>query len=387
MKNTALLLLVVLSGCLSKPHKNIEKIWLSYNDDTSSEIIINWESPEPGNSEVYLYKGEDEVYSSVDKKASTLHHVAVPVKESAEYRYKVRTGEYESAFNTFRSLPEKGELKVVVIADWGYNDTADFSNIYKENPDLVVTCGDNVPDLYHFGKQGDKHCINSYLRLVGLYPGLFKHIPFMPVMGNHDHQLYPRGPEPPADYMVYDTLGTAFMEFFELPGDEWKWEFKIPDFNLRLIGLDLHHIHDYGTNWQTCHAYHKNSPQYKWYTKKMSEDFNGYTVTLMNANAPDMRNVDDAIWDEYLKRNSAVITGSGYYAEKAIIDSVPFLNTSLVAGDVWPDAIDPRADYSESISTYILLTVNDSSVVAAFKTLDGKLYDSIVLQKPAPEEE
>lgn len=386
MKNIVLLFFIVLAGCSSKSKIKIDKIWLSYNNSNKKEIIINWLSPEPGNSEVVLYKSEHKVFSTLIDENTLLHHVAVPVKDANEYKYRVSTGRYESDWNTFKSLSGKAPLKIVVIADWGYNDTADLSNVYKEAPDLIVSCGDNVPDLYQFGKQGNKHCIKSYLRLVGLYPDLFKHIPFMPVMGNHDHQLYPRGSKPPVDYMVYDTAGTAFREFFELPGDEWKWEFVIPDSKIRLIGLDLHHIHDYGNNWQTCHSYHKNSPQYKWYRNKMIEDFDGYTVTLMNANAPDMRRVDSAIWDESLKKNSLVITGSGYYAEKAIVDNVPFLNTSLVAGDVWPDAIDPKAEYSKSLSTYILLTVNGSSMTADFKTLDGRLYDRIVLDKTVSEE-
>lgn len=382
MKNLFFLTLMLLASCTVKDRQTIDHIWLSYNKSQPSDLIISWESVQPGGSKVLFYEGDRNVFSATVNENVKIHHVEVPVfKAGTEYRYKVITGESESEWYTFRSLPRNGALKIVVFADWGYNDTVDLTNVYKENPDFIATCGDNVPDLFEFGNKGDKHCINSYLRLVGLYPELFRHIPFMPALGNHDHQLYPRGPKPPADHMVYDTLATAFREFFELPCDEWKWQFRLPEHKIRFLALDLNHIHDYGNNWQTCHAYHKNSPQYKWYVNKMSDGFNGYTVTLMNANNPDMRRVDGGIWNEHLKKSSLIITGSGYYAEKAIIDSVPFLNTSLVAGDVWPDAIDPKAEYSESISTYILLTVTDSALIADFKTIDGKLYDRTVIKK------
>ena len=177
----------------------------------------------------------------------------------------------------------------------------------------------------------------------------------------------------------YSTRVTENHPF--LTKDGWKGSFTVPQYNIKFLRLDLNHIHDYGTNWQTCHANHKGSVQFEWYVKQFAEPFDGYTVTIMNANNPDMRRVEEGIWDPYLKKSSVVITGSGYYAEKAVIDDVPFLNTSLIAGDVWPDAIDPKAEFSESIASYILLTVTDSVLIADIKTLDGKLYDRTTIRK------
>ena len=43
--------------------------------------------------------------------------------------------------------------------------------------------------------------------------------------------------------MAYSGIdATAFRRFFELPGDEWKWHFDVPDFDVRFIALDLNHI-------------------------------------------------------------------------------------------------------------------------------------------------
>ncbi len=375
--------LVFLIGCsTSEPRQDITRLWLTFSNESPLQLTVNWESPEPGNSEVILYIGDKKVFQKIIDENVTIHHVEVPINQTdVEYRYQVVTANYVSAWNTFKGLPSEGSLKIVVMADWGFAPDADITKILEENPSVIMTGGDNVPSLYEYGKEGNKHCLNSYLALVDSFPELFNHIPFIPAMGNHDHQLHPRGSEPPADYMVYDTLGTAFTEFFNLTKDGWKGSFTVPQYNIKFLRLDLNHIHDYGTNWQTCHANHKGSVQYDWYVKQFAEPFDGYTVTIMNANNPDMRRVEEGIWDPYLKKSSVVITGSGYYAEKAVVDDVPFLNTSLIAGDVWPDAIDPKAEFSESIASYVLLTVTDSVLNADIKTLDGKLYNRTTIKK------
>ena len=370
-------------GCSTTgQQQDITRLWLTFSNESSSLLTVNWESPEPGNSEVILYVGDKKVFQKIIEENVTIHHVEVPINQTnVEYRYQVTTTNHTSEWNTFRGLPSKDALKIVVMADWGFASDANISNILKENPSVIMTAGDNIPSLFQYGKEGNKHCLNSYLDLVDSFPELFNHVPFLPAMGNHDHQLHPRGSKPPADYMVYDTNGIAFTEFFNLTEDGWKGSFIIPQYNMRFLRLDLHHIHDYGNNWQTCHAYYKDSEQYRWYKNQTTNDFKGYTVTLMNANNPDMRKVEEGIWSEYLKKSSVIITGSGYYAEKAVIDDVLFLNTSLIAGDVWPDAIDPQAEFSESIATYVLLTVTDSVLISDIKTLDGKLYNRTIIKK------
>jgi hypothetical protein len=76
----------------------------------------------------------------------------------------------------------------------------------------------------------------------------------MPVLGNHVKVIRPRGDKPP-DEPVYDISATAFRKFFDLPNDEWRWYFDVPDFDVRFVALDLNHISDLGTTWQSCHSY------------------------------------------------------------------------------------------------------------------------------------
>ena len=84
----------------------------------------------------------------------------------------------------------------------------------------------------------------------------------MPVLGNHDKQIRPRT-DTPSKKPVYDIGASAFRRFFELPGDEWKWFFDVPDFSIRFTALDLHHISDFGSTWQSSHAFGRDSRQFR----------------------------------------------------------------------------------------------------------------------------
>ena len=76
---------------------------------------------------------------------------------------------------------------------------------------------------------------------------------------------------------VYDVEATAFRKFFPLPDDGWKWRFDIPDFSVRFIALDLHHIQDMGTTWQTGHPFGGQTIAVRKVTRKRAGA--GYTGT------------------------------------------------------------------------------------------------------------
>ncbi|MCF6358125.1 MAG: metallophosphoesterase family protein, partial [Draconibacterium sp.] len=258
------ILLVVLTSITSA--QGITRIWLSFKTNTPTHLVINWQSPESGNSEVILKIGDKEVFSATKNEDVFIHHIEVPLPQTdVEYTYRVGTNNQKSKWNTFQGMPAKKPLKVAVFANWGFGGDANISNVLKEKPEFIITGGDNVPSLFEYGKEGNKNCIESYLKLIDAHPELFNHFPFMPTLGNHDKQLHPRGPKPPENFMVYDTLSTAFTTFFELPDDEWKWSFEIPDYNIQFFGVDLNHIGDIGKTWQTYRRYDANSVQYKWY--------------------------------------------------------------------------------------------------------------------------
>ena len=348
--------------------QEITRIWLSFKTNTPTHLVISWQSPKSGNSEVVLKVGNKEIFSVVQNDDVTIHHVEVPLLQTdVEYKYRVSTNGQKSEWNTFNGMPTKKPLKVAVIADWGFAGDANISNVLKEKPAIIITGGDNVPSLFDFGKEGNIHCVESYLKLVDAHPELFNHIPFMPALGNHDKQLHPREPKPPEGFMVYDTLSTAFTNFFELPGDEWKWSFEIPNYNIHFFAVDLNHIGDIGKTWQTCRRYDANSEQFKWYKYAIESSKSTFNITINNSNNPHIRKVKNGIWKDAMENNTAVITGSGYYAEVAQPNKTFYFNTSLIAGDVYAD---PGAILTTRERSYVLLTCNSNSLTISLKNLD-----------------
>ena len=302
--------------------------------------------------------------------STTLHHVEIPLKHrDAVYHYSVSTGTHRSADATFKAYPTD-VLRVAVVADW--QGMPDLSAIQKDDVHLLLTAGDNIARLWDKCGEGNKDCIKPYAELIDAYPKLFRSTPFLPVLGNHDREIRPRGSKPPAE-PVYDVDATAFRRFFELPDDEWKWRFKVPEFDLRFVALDFNHISDFGTTWQTCHAFDDNSEQFRWY-KKLMEKPPGFVVTLYNERNASVRNQAKKQWHDLFQRGTCCITGFGYFAERAEVDGFPYFNTSLSGkGDKYPDS---QSKFLASEDSYILLTVKrDGPMTVEIKSLKNTVLD------------
>ena len=228
----------------------------------------------------------------------TLHHVEIPrVEKNTIYRYSVQTGDERSKEATFKAYPTD-TLRVAVVADWQGRPKLDA--IVKDDIHLLLTAGDNISSLHQRCGPGTIDCPKPYAELIDAYPELFRSIPFMPALGNHDREIHPRGDKPPTE-PVYDVEATAFREFFELPDEEWKWRFDVSDFGLRIVALDLNHIQDLGTTWQTCHPFDKTSAQFLWYEKLMTGPRPPFVVTLYNENNSTMRSKDGGAWGQVVQ--------------------------------------------------------------------------------------
>jgi hypothetical protein len=302
---------------------------------------------------------------------TTLHHVEIPLAEKdAVYHYAVSTGDQTSSGATLKSCPTD-VLRVAIAADW--QRRPDLSAILKDDPHLLLTAGDNIAGLWQRCGIGKKECVTPYAELIDAYPELFRSTPFLPALGNHDREIRPRGNKPPAE-PVYDVEATAFRHFFELPGDEWKWRFDVPEFGARFIALDFNHISDHGTTWQTCHDFGLDSEQLRWY-EKLTADPQPFTVTLYNERNSNIRGQAKGRWHELFRRGTLCVTGFGYFAERADEDGFPYYNTSLSGkGDKYPD---PQSRFLVSKDSYILLTFTKSleTMTAEIKSLDGKALD------------
>ena len=362
---------------LNANEPSIDQIWLGHRSHDPGKLVVNWVSKEPGESIVRF--GRTEEYGQEVRIANdtTLHHVEIRLEETGGvYHYSVQTGKQFSKDATFKGYPTD-VLRVAVVANW--QGLPDLSAIKKDDVHLLLTAGDNVKNIHQLCGAGKKACVKPYLQLIELYPKLFRSVPFMPVLGNHDKQIRPRGNKPPSQ-PVYDIEATAFRRFFELPGDEWKWHFDIPGFDIRFAALDLHHISDLGSTWQSSHSFGKDSEQFLWYDKLMKNKGRKFVVTLYNERNGSMRAQARGAWHAMFRKGTIAITGFGHYAERAEVDGFPYYNTSLSGkGTHYPD---PKSAFLRGIDSYVLLTLtkNPAKMVVEIKGLDGTVLDRKVYQ-------
>lgn len=371
MRTIALTTLLTLTAC-QPGSAEIMRVWLTHRTTDPSKIVVNWETTAPGNSVVRYGLSQSVMETVAVDEAGTLHHVEISLaKRDATYHYRVSTGDQTSANATFKSYPTE-VLRVAVVADWQGKPKLDA--ILRDNVHLLLTVGDNIDCLHRLCGVGVKDCIKPYGELIDRYPELFRSTPFMPVLGNHDREIRPRGPKPPAE-PVYDIEATAFRKFFELPGDEWKWHFDAREFGVRFVALDLNHISDMGTTWQTCHPFARDSAQYQWYEELMDGPKPPLVVTLYNERNASVRAQVGGAWGAMLRRGTIAITGFGYFAERAEVDGFTCYNTSLSGkGDKYPD---PKSQFLASENSYVLLafTKKPLKMVVEIKSLEGQVLD------------
>lgn len=357
----------------------IERIWLTHATNDPSKIVINWETDAHADSVVEFGTSEmlgQRVASSAEV---TLHHMEIPLEQrDVVYHYRVSSGNDASSIATFKSYPSK-DLRIAIVGDWGYAPGKDVSAIVKDDLHLLLTVGDNVASLHEKGKEGTK----AFSALIDANRELFRSTPFMPILGNHDREITGRGPKPPA-HAVYDVEATMYREFFALPGDEWKWHFDLPDFDLRFIALDLNHIQDFGTTWQTCHAWQPDSLQFEWFAETMATTQRGFVLTLMNEKQTQVQGLTKGAWHEHFRKGSALITGFGYFADRAeLTGGLPYFNTCLKGdGDLYKD---PQSKFHAREDNYLLVThtAGASTMQLQFKNLRGMVLDTTELSKRA----
>ena len=324
----------------------VQRAWLTHRTNDPATLCVNWQTDAPGDSLVHFGDTPEVTKTMRVTKNVTLHHVEIPFGEgAAPLYYSVETRGQRS---TVAKVKRYGgaELRAAVVADWGYAKP-DLTALKKDDVHVLFTAGDNVPSLHEKGREG----LKAFAALIDSQPELFRTTPFMPALGNHDRELRPRGPKPPPE-PVYDVEATAYHDFFPLPDEGWKWRFEIPGFDVRFLALDVSHTRDQGTTWQTEHPFHKTSAQFLWYAQQITRRDRAFVITLQNERSSTVRNYEQGAWGRMFRQGSAVITGFGYFAERAEVDGFPYFNTALAAGDKYPD---PKSKFFASESGYVLL--------------------------------
>lgn len=359
---------------LSGHAEDIQRVWLTHRTNDPSKIVVNWQTPVTANSIVEFGDTEALGHTATQEDAVTLHHVEIPLTHrDGEYHYRVRSGSSSSAIFAFQGYPTR-ELRVAVVADTGYGKAPWGEAVLREKPHLLLSAGDHVPAL-HKGHAVDNTDTTAFSELVDHNRELFRFTPWMPLLGNHDRELRPRGPKPPPE-PVYDVEATAFRQFFALPGDGWKWHFDIPDFGVRFIALDFSHLSDQGTTWQTCHSPKRDGPQFGWYRDLIAASHQPFVITLDNERNATVRGQEGGEWGKMLANNSLNITGFGYFAERAEVDGITYYNTSVGGtGTPYPD---PKSAVLKSEDNFILLTFRrePQTLRVDLKDMRGEVLDS-----------
>ena len=357
--------------CCPSAYAQVERAWLTHRSHDPNKIVVSWTTKTPSESVVRFGKTTDYGQEQRIAGTRTLHHVEIPVTEKGKTcHYSVGSADLPRLSGTFKSYPTD-ELRVAVVANW--HAKADLTAIAKDDVHLLMTAGDNITSLWQRCGAGKKDCFLPYAELIDAYPDLFRSIPFMPVLGNHDREIRPRGEKPPAE-PVYDIDATAFRQFFELPDDEWKWRFDVPDFGVRFVALDFNHISDFGTTWQTCHDFSRDSEQFRWYEKLMEKP-SPFVVTIYNERNASIWNQAKGGWHELFRNGTACITGFDHFAERAEVDGLLYFDTSLNGkGSKYPD---PKSKALFSEDNYVLLTFSreKQTLTIDLKSLDGKVLD------------
>jgi len=334
--------------------------------------MINWETSEAGPSQVSFGPSETLGETRGDDAASTLHHVSIPFPTSGDLYYRVTSGTSRSSVHQVQSY--SGDvLRVAMAADW--QSYPDLSALLDDKPHLFISCGDLVDQVFSSESIGSLTYTRYFSDLVDRYPRLFATVPFMPALGNHDHQIRPRSPRPPAK-PVYDIEATAFRSFFPLPEDGWKWHLDVPGFDIRFLALDLSHITDQGTTWQACHSFGKGSEQLTWYRKMMSQSKQRFVVTMYNEQNLQVRRQAEGEWGELIQQGTAAFSGYGHNAERAEVDGFPYFNTALLT-NAPPQEDKEHSKYFQRIANYVLLTVPRAkgAMTIELKGLDGAILD------------
>ena len=315
-------------------------VWLTYARNEPTHLMVNWATERPCASAVRY--GSDAACGAraVSSEQTALHHVEVPLPASGEFYYRLEVGGGVTEAGKFAGFPGD-ELRVAMVADWGFAG-ADVSAILKDDVHLLATGGDHVAGLHGGGIVGDaaKTNLMPHLKLLSAYPALFRHVPVMPVLGNHDREIRPRGKPETLKEPVYDVEATAYRALFPLPDKGWCWQFQMPSFDVRFVGVDLNHVQDVGTFLQTCHDYREASEQLAWYRGVMEGAGTRFTLTLNNEKSSVVRGLAKGEWGRLMRRGTLTATGFGYFAERAEDGGFPWFNTSLNGtGAVYKDAL------------------------------------------------
>jgi hypothetical protein len=354
-------------------------VWSTFGRNDPSFLTISWVSAEEEPS--VLWYGTNPSCgqrAATEGKSGTLHHVEVPMPVSGPLYYRLETKGALMPVEKIRGW-DTDELRIAMAGDWGWAN-ADMSAVVNDDVHLFLTGGDQIKSLHEENLESEaaKTNIRPHTEFLGSYPDLFAHVPIMPVLGNHDHEIHRRDKLESLTECMHDKDATAFKMVFPLPDKGWCWRFDIPAFDLRIIGLDLNHVYDQGTFLEACHDFDENSEQLAYYRDVMALPKKKFILTINNEKNESVRNLAGGEWGRLITQGTLTATGFGYFAERAETRGYPWLNSSLSGkGDRFPDS-ESKFLVSENSYLFFRFKRGQNEMTAEIRRLeDGAVLDRI----------
>ncbi len=375
--------LIALSLALWSPSifAKVERIWLTHQSADNNQIVVSWETTQPGDSTVEFGTSPELGQSVKVAGRHTLHHVEIPIPQrDVVYHYRVKSGGQVSEIHTFKGYPSK-LLRIAIVANIRADSKLNFAAIKKDDPHLLLSSGDTAMQ-YQFATEADKEATKSHSTAIDTQADLFKTTPFMVSLGNLDRKIRPNGLS--LEEPGYDITATGYRKFFALPGKEWIWTWDIPDFDLRFISVDMSHTGDFGQPNQACNAFDKNSEQFKWFEETMESTKAGYVITVFGETSSTVRRHAEGGWKRLIEKGTLAISGECYHAERTEVDGMTYYNSSLRGNGTFGH--DPQAAFSDKTASYQLLTLDREAgtLKSELKALDdGRVLDSKTFTKRA----
>lgn len=391
-------LFCVLAGaanlCAAETSEPLDRIWLTLSDEKARTVTVSWLSPESGVSTVFF--GCDETcptqalqpQETIVAGSVNLNFVQIPMPEETGedsrcfYRLETRTPDgrtFRSALHSFQPLSAR-ELRLAFVGN--VHAQVIPPSVAAQKPHLLCLTGDLVPRLWEDGmtREEARENLKPYCQLVERNRDLFASVLLMPVPGNHDREIAPRGERISGPSESYDVEASAFCRFFALPESRWKWFLDWEPLSLRLVGLDLNHISDFGTSLQTCHAWQKDSEQFQWFDR-VSQCEKEFLITFQNERCATVRSAESGAWQTLLARGTLLVAGFGHYAERAEADGLTCFNTSLYGrGAKYPD---PKKTFFASTDNFLLLTLTPGRLLCELRdTNSADVLDRSVREMP-----
>lgn len=374
--------------------------YLYYGSDVSSKITVNWigvdEKYHGAVEETMLELSKSQDFSGTGLKSygctkvdflngrCYYHYECSELSAETTYFYRIRfRGKYvfEGTQFHFTTGPPNSKMldsdqspKIIVYGD---DQTADWIPVmaqthnhfmYKEDPDIIVHLGDINQRIFRKGEN------NSFWMTKRK---LFRTVPYMPVIGNHD---YPIVEYPP-------------------PDDAWKfWD--------SFYNMEHHYSFDYGRQLMficiNCEASLEpnTNGQYEFIENelKRSVEENRFAVicghvapyniqTHVNPKQPRIENVKENLapllrkYNRGLQRNIVYFAGHMHTYERIIKDDVTYMTVGACSNAKWYSKLEPNEKDELRVHdteteyggrAFALLTIDDDTLHVTIRKMFGK---------------